>query len=100
MSNNGFIANAQLNKNDAPISREEVKIGNRSYYKISNFDKMKSFFMTLVSHADHWLFTTSYGGVTAGRKNSESSLFPYYTDDKLDALRETAGSKTIIRTGK
>ncbi|MFT7309462.1 MAG: hypothetical protein ACI964_002049, partial [Spirosomataceae bacterium] len=97
MSENTFIADSQLIKSDSLISGDEVMIGNRSYYKIVNYDQMGSFFMTLVSHADHWLFTTSYGGVTAGRKNSESSLFPYYTDDKLDDLRETTGSKTIIR---
>lgn len=67
------------------------------FYKIANYQEMKPFFMSLVSPSDHWLFISSNGGLTAGRVNAESSLFPYYTDDKIIDGAEYTGAKTIIR---
>ena len=58
---------------------------------------MPPFFMSLVSSADHWLFISSTGGLTAGRVNAESALFPYETEDKITAHSELTGSKTIFR---
>ena len=52
--------------------------------------------MSIVSDANHWMFISSNGGLSAGRKNSDFSLFPYYTDDKITESAETTGSKTII----
>ena len=43
-----------------------------------------------------WIFISSNGGLTAGRKNSDISLFPYYTDDKINESIEHTGSKTIL----
>ncbi|MCB0584887.1 MAG: hypothetical protein KDD06_06120, partial [Phaeodactylibacter sp.] len=39
---------------------------------------------------------------TAGRKNAEHALFPYYTDDKITESAEITGSKAIfwVRRGK
>lgn len=53
--------------------------------------------MNVVSDSNHWMFISSNGGLSAGRKNSEYALFPYYTDDKITDMAETTGSKTIIR---
>lgn len=69
------------------------------WFKISGFDQQRPFFMNVVSDSNHWMFISSNGGLTAGRKNSEFALFPYYTDDKLSDLAETTGSKTIFRVG-
>lgn len=77
---------------------KQVEIDNEIYYKISNVDAMRPFFISLVSDADHWMFLSSNGGVTAGRKDADHALFPYYTDDKITEAAETTGSKTIIRT--
>ncbi len=74
-----------------------VKIDGESFYKIENVETMRPFFMTLVSPSDHWLFIASNGGLTAGRKNPESSLFPYYTDDKIIDFAEVTGSKSIVK---
>ncbi len=76
---------------------EYVKIDGEQFYKISNNDSIRPFFMTIVSPSDHWLFIASNGGMTAGRKNAGSSLFPYYTDDKIIDLADITGSKTIVR---
>ena len=57
---------------------------------------MRPFFMSIVSHSDHWMFLASNGGLSAGRVNSDHALFPYYTDDKITESAETTGSKTIL----
>ncbi|MDZ7757799.1 hypothetical protein [Rhodohalobacter sp.] len=67
------------------------------WFKISNYDRLRPFFMSVVSDSNHWMFISSNGGLTAGRKNSEYALFPYYTDDKITDLADTTGSKTIIQ---
>lgn len=67
------------------------------WFKISNHDRLRPFFMSVVSDSNHWLFISSNGGLTAGRKNAEFALFPYYTDDKITDLNETTGSETIIQ---
>jgi hypothetical protein len=79
---------------------EEVKRGNEVFYKISNVDAMRPFFMSIVSDSNHWMFVSSNGGISAGRKNADFALFPYYTDDKITESAEVTGSKTIIRISK
>ena len=77
-----------------------IQFENESYYKISNSDTMRPFFMSIVSHSNHWMFISSNGGLSAGRKNSEYSLFPYYTDDKITESADITGSKTILQVQK
>ncbi len=73
-----------------------VTIDNTKYYKISNSEKLAPFFIQVPSSSDIWIFLSSNGGVTAGRKNAEGNIFPYDTDDKLGFDYET-GSKTLIK---
>ena len=68
-----------------------------TYFKISNYDKMRPFFMSIVSDSNHWMFISSNGGLSAGRKNAQYAIFPYYTDDKITESTEITGSKTIVR---
>ncbi len=82
------------------VSLNEVKMGDEVFYKISNTDKMRPFFMSIVSDSNHWMFVSSNGGISAGRKNADFALFPYYTDDKITESSEITGSKTIIRITK
>jgi hypothetical protein len=76
---------------------QSVTINNEQFYKISNVHTMRPFFMSIVSNSNHWLFVASNGGITAGRKNSDYALFPYYTDDKLVESAEHTGCKTILQ---
>jgi len=62
---------------------KSIVIENEVYFKIEDVDSFRPFFMSIVSQADHWLFIGSNGGISAGRKNAEQALFPYYTDDKI-----------------
>ncbi|MBO6523912.1 MAG: hypothetical protein JJ971_08810 [Balneolaceae bacterium] len=66
------------------------------FYKISNYDQMPPFFISVVSDSDHWLYISTKGGLSAGRKNPENALFPYYTDDKIHDGSDITGSKTIM----
>jgi hypothetical protein len=74
-----------------------VEYENESYYKISNHDEMRPFFMNIVSNSNHWMFISSNGGLTAGRKNPEYAMFPYYTDDKITESADITGSKSIFQ---
>ena len=91
-----YLGQQPLHPSDAATSGEEVTIKGETFYKITAVDRMRPFFMSIVSHSDHWMFISSTGGLTAGRKNSDFALFPYYTDDKITESAETTGSKTII----
>ncbi|MGL2993430.1 hypothetical protein [Flavobacterium sp. TSSA_36] len=74
-----------------------VALEGEKYYKIENSDALRPFLMSMVSDSDHWLFISSNGGLSAGRKNAEYALFPYYTDDKITESADITGSKTIFQ---
>ena len=78
------------------VSLETVKFEQEDFFKISNCDEMRPFFMSIVSDSNHWMFISSNGGLSAGRKNAEYSLFPYYTDDKITESADITGSKSIF----
>ncbi len=86
---------AQPHKHQAGL--EMAQIQNESFFKITHHDVMRPFFMTIVSDANHWLYISSNGGLTAGRKNPEFALFPYYTDDKITESADLTGSKTLLQ---
>ena len=75
---------------------KKVKIGNELYFEILNVDKMQPFFMSIISSSNHWMYFSSNGGLSAGRKNSDHALFPNYTDDKITESTDITGSKSIF----
>ena len=94
-----------IGEKKASFSNKEVKgslgsLEGETYYKITNNDSMRPFFMSLVSNSNHWMFVASNGGLTAGRKDSNNALFPYYTDDKITESFEITGSKTLLQIHK
>ncbi len=91
-----WIGNTLMIDEARPVSGEYVHLHGEEYYRIAHVDQMPTFFMSLVSSADHWLFIASNGGLTAGRANSDSALFPYETVDKIQAHGEQTGGKTIL----
>ena len=74
-----------------------VTIDGERYYEIQNFDAMQPFFISIASDSDVWMYLSSNGSLSAGRRNPDNALFPYYTDDKITDSAEITGSKTIIR---
>lgn len=91
-----FVGKNKLAHTKQEISGEFVDLDRHTYYKISNYDQMPPFFMTLLSHSDHWCFISSLGSLSAGRKNPNQALFPYYTVDKIHDAADHTGSKTVI----
>ncbi|MEM7102715.1 MAG: hypothetical protein AAF502_06220 [Bacteroidota bacterium] len=73
-----------------------LSLKGEDFFQITNVDELRPFFMSIVSDANHWMFISSNGGLSAGRKNAENALFPYYTDDKITESAEITGSKSIF----
>ena len=97
MKRTTFIADSPLKFEESKTEGNLVTLQGEVFYKISHSERMRPFFMSLVSDANHWMFLSSNGALTAGRKNSEFALFPYYTDDKITESLEITGNKTIFR---
>lgn len=91
-----YLGNNFLHTETKAVSLETVEMRGETFFKIKHVNHMSPFFMTVVSDADHWLFVSSTGGLTAGRKNAESALFPYDTDDKIHDSIETTGPDTTL----
>ena len=84
-------------RNVNEVRGELVDFAGERYYAIHNVDQMGPFFISVISSADHWLFVSSTGGLTAGRISPETALFPYLTVDRIHESWPHTGPKTIIR---
>ncbi len=91
-----FIGETPVKVNNDNVEGAFVEMDGERYYKISNADRMPDFFMSIVSASDHWMFISSNGSLSAGRKNSENALFPYYSEDKIHDYKGKTGSRTLI----
>jgi hypothetical protein len=91
------ISNAPVDGEIPAVSGRYTQLLGETFYRIAHYDQMPPFFMSLVSGADHWLFISSSGGLTAGRANADSALFPYETEDKITEHHEQTGGKTMMR---
>lgn len=89
-----------MNDNMNRVDGEFVVFDNEKYYKISHYDVMDDFFMSIVSDSDHWMFLSSNGSLSAGRKDRDNALFPYYTDDKIHDYQRMTGSFTSLLVEK
>ncbi|MDX9748771.1 MAG: hypothetical protein RBT57_09760, partial [Paludibacter sp.] len=74
------------------ISGKFVTIQGERYYEIQHFDAMQPFFISIASESDVWMYLSSNGSLSAGRRNPDNALFPYYTDDKITDSAEITGS--------
>jgi hypothetical protein len=74
-----------------------VTIADREFYAIPDVDHMAPFLMSVVSDGDRWMFVSSTGGLTAGRRDATRALFPYETDDRLHRAAGAAGAVTALR---
>jgi hypothetical protein len=91
-----YIGSNRVGRIEKSVRGDIVDIWGDAYYKISNYDHMDPFLMSIVSDSDVWMFISSNGALTAGRKNPDNSLFPYYTDDRIHDSQDITGSKTIL----
>lgn len=76
---------------------EFVMLDGEAYFRISAVDSLPPFLMNIPTDTDLWMFVSSTGGLTAGRRDPDGALFPYETVDRLhDALHHT-GPITLVR---
>ncbi len=76
-----------------------VEIDGEQHYRINGVDRMPPFLMSVVSDGDRWMFVSSSGALTAGRRDATQALFPYVTDDRLHGAGGTSGPVTALRIG-
>lgn len=81
----------------ADVTGEYVLLNGEQYFRIANSHLMPDFFMSVVGASDHWMFISSNGALTAGRRNSDQALFPYAADDQISSARSTTGAVSIFR---
>ena len=62
-----YLGDSLINSSDLNIEGKEVVIKNENFYKISNVNKMRPFFMSIVSAYDHWLFISSTGALSISK---------------------------------
>lgn len=89
------IGNQLVQDEQQKVTGDYVTIEGEEFYKIANYNQMKDFFISVVSDSNHWMFISTRGGLSAGRVDAQSALFPYYTDDKISDSSPFTGSRTI-----
>ncbi|HRE91583.1 MAG TPA: hypothetical protein PK095_20865, partial [Myxococcota bacterium] len=65
-------------------------------YAIRGYDQLEPFLVNLVSPDDHWLFASTSGALTCGRRSPERALFPYETEDRLHRAGGLRGPVTAL----
>jgi hypothetical protein len=78
-------------------SGEFVALDGERWYAIRHVDRLSPFFISVVSSADHWLYASSTGGLSAGRVSPDTALFPYVAVDKIHDSYTHTGSTTALR---
>jgi hypothetical protein len=74
-----------------------IELDGEPFYRITAVDRLPPFLVNLPTDTDLWMFVSSTGGVTAGRRDPSGALFPYETVDRLhDSLHHT-GPVTWLR---
>ncbi len=77
---------------------EIVTLDGEAYVRISAVDQLAPFLINLATDTDLWMFISSSGGLTAGRRDPDGAIFPYETVDKLHVSLHHTGPVTLVRT--
>lgn len=95
-----YLGSSRLQSGEKKINGAFIEIEGEKFYKISSYSEMPDFFMTIVSNSDHWMYLSSNGSLTAGRKNRDNALFPYYPVDKIHDYKGKSGSRSYCLVEK
>jgi hypothetical protein len=82
---------------DSHAAEGFISVDGTEMYRISRFDEMPPFLMSITSDANLWMYLSSTGGLTAGRIDENSALFPYECEDRLHRLGGITGPISLIR---
>ncbi len=80
-----------------PVAPSLQGDGPAALYPIAGVESLRPFLASVVSDCDLWMYVSSTGGLTAGRRNEDGSLFPYVTDDLLHESAGLTGPVTVLR---
>jgi hypothetical protein len=80
----------------APMHGQFVDADGDTWYRIDGFDPQVPFFVALAGDSDLWAFVSTAGSLAAGRRDAESSFFPYETVDKIHRRWEHTGPRSWI----
>lgn len=69
----------------------------REWYRITDYDLLDPFLVHIATIGDQWMFVSSSGALTTGRRSADQALFPYETDDRLHRSGNRTGPFTLIR---
>ena len=94
--NTAFVAETPLHRGARKAEGGQIEIGGERFYRIVNDDAMAPFLMSITGDSDHWMFISSTGALTAGRRDPDHALFPYTTDDRIYDSQDLTGSKSIL----
>ena len=75
--NDLFIGKNPIHTDIVPVEGNFETIHGERYYRIDQYDALNPFFICLASDSDHWMYIASTGGLSAGRRNPDTALFPY-----------------------
>ncbi|MEL6987082.1 MAG: hypothetical protein AAGK97_04560, partial [Bacteroidota bacterium] len=59
LANSNLYLMEKIMTQDKSVDLKQVTIDNEIYFRISNNDSMRPFFMSIVSDSDHWMFISS-----------------------------------------
>src|SRR3990172_2948150 len=93
--NTCYLNTTRYRRSQKPVRGKYIFMEGEQFYKISNYDRTPPFFMSIVSDSDQWMFISSNGALTAGRRNPDNAIFPYYPDDRIHDASQVTGSRTI-----
>jgi hypothetical protein len=91
-----FVGKAPLHQETRKVEGGQIEIDGERFYRIVNYDAMPPFLMSIVSDSDQWMFVSSTGALTAGRRDPDHALFPYTTDDRIHDSQDLTGGKAIF----
>ena len=69
------------------------------WYRIDGLEHMDPFLATVVSDSDLWMFVSTAGPLTAGRRDADHAVLPYETDDRLHRAVGVSGPTTLLTRG-
>ena len=91
-----YIGTQRIKEYNSEVEGQFIELRGESFYKITGFDNLPDFFMTIVSPSDLWMYLSSNGSLSAGRKDRDNALFPYYTVDKIHDYKSKTGHKASV----
>ena len=86
-----YLGKNALRTNRNPVQGQQVTLDGEPFHRISNYDRMRPFFMTVVSDADHWLF------ISACREQCATSVW-WRRQSKPATRSSNASAANIFRS--